>query len=120
MSVLYKVYATILLNRLKSAGAEARLWSRQFGFKSGCSTGDALFIVRKRVEQALAARGGQAFLLSLDWRKAFDSISPEALLHALARFGLPQHMLKVIRAIYSSRSFQVRDAGSTSQPHNQA
>ena len=28
VSVLYKVYAKILLNRLKAAGAEARLWKR--------------------------------------------------------------------------------------------
>ena len=38
VSVLYKVYAKILLNRLKAAGAEARLWSRQFGFRSRRST----------------------------------------------------------------------------------
>ena len=73
VSVLYKLYATVVLNRLKSGGAEARLWDRQFGFRSGRSTEDALFIVRRRVEQALASRGGRSFILALDWRKAFDA-----------------------------------------------
>ena len=52
VSVLCKVYATILLNRLKAGGAEARLWSRQFGFKSASSTENALYMVRRRVGQA--------------------------------------------------------------------
>ena len=97
---------------------EARLWSRQFGFRSKRSTEDALFIVRRRVAQALASRGGRAFILALDWRKAFDSISPERLLHALARFGLNQSMLAAVGEIYASRSFTVVDAGieSTSRP----
>ena len=109
VSVLYKVYATILLNRLKAGGAEARLWSRQFGFRSRRSTEDALFIVRRRIEQALAARGGAASLLALDWRKAFDSIAPERLLCALRRFGVNASMLEAIREIYSERSFVVID-----------
>ena len=81
-SVPYKLYATILLNRLKAAGAEGRLWDRQFGFRSGRSTEDALFIVRTGGEQALASRGRKAFILALDWAKAFDSISLERLLQA--------------------------------------
>ena len=93
VSVLYKVYATILLNRLKAGGAEARLWNRQFGFRSGRSTEDALFIARRRVEQALAAKRGSAFLLALDWRKAFDSIAPDRLIWALERFGVNQPLI---------------------------
>ena len=56
LSILYKVYASILLNRLKVAGAEQRLWSRQFGFRFKRSSEDALFVVRRRIEQARASR----------------------------------------------------------------
>ena len=103
VSVLYKLHAKILLNRLKQAGAEGRLWSSQFGFRSKRSTGDALFIVRRKVEQALAARAGKVFLLALDWKKAFDSISPHRMLHALKRFGLNEPMLTAIQNIYTER-----------------
>jgi hypothetical protein len=112
--VLYKVYAKILLNRLKEAGAEQRVSSRQFGFKSGCSTEDALYIVRRRIEQAWASRGGRTHLLALDWRKAFDSISPSRLMYALKRFGLNESMLSAIAKIYDGRSFHVKDEGVTS------
>ena len=114
VSVLYKVYAKILLNRLKDAGAEPQLWRRQFGFRSGCSTEDALFIVRRRIEQAWASRGGRTFLLALDWRKAFDCIEPSRLMHALKRFGLSDAMLSAIAEIYKDRVFEVRDGGTTS------
>jgi len=55
----------------------------------------------------------------LDRSKAFDSIDPGALLAGLRRFGLPEHVLGVIAAIYSSREFQVRDCGSESTSREQ-
>jgi hypothetical protein len=119
VSVLYKLYATILLNRLKGGGAESRLWNRQFGFRSGRSTEDALFIARRRIEQALAARGGSAFLLALDWRKAFDSIAPDRMLSALKRYGVNDEMLTAIAEIYSSRRFEVVDDGHVSEERPQ-
>ena len=111
VSVLYKVYTTILLNRLKDAGSESRLWSRQFGFKTRSSTEDALFIVRRRIEQALTSRGGRASLLALDWKAAFDCIAPQRLMLALRRFGLNESMIDAVKEIYNDRHFHVRDEG---------
>ena len=118
LSILSKVYAMILLSRLKHAGAEQRLWSRQFGFRSKRSTEDALFIVRRRLEQAWASRAGRTFVLALDWRKAFDCISGQALMLALQRFGISQPMMEAIADIYTDRSFCVSDEGhmSTARP----
>jgi hypothetical protein len=119
VSVLYKLYASILLHRLKAAGAERRLWDRQFGFRSKRSTEDALFIVRRRMEQAIAAKGGRSLVLALDWRKAFDSICPERLSWALQRFGLNESMLAAINDIYTKRTFVVVDSGTESAEHPQ-
>ena len=58
--------------------------------------------------------------LALDWAKVFDSISPEALVQALARFGRSGQILEVIRTIYTDRVFCVRDAGNISQERRQA
>ena len=58
-------------------------------------------------------------MLSLDWEKAFDSISPDGLLYALERFGLPPLFRGLIRAIYSNRTFTVRAFGHTSVSHSQ-
>ncbi len=63
--------------------------------------------------------GAEGHLLALDWRKAFDSIDPAALLNALRRFGLPPHFLRVVDAIYTDRSFVVKDSGHTSEARKQ-
>ena len=47
----YKLLATILLSRLKTGGAESRIWNSQFGFRSGVDTTDALFVMRRLFER---------------------------------------------------------------------
>ena len=110
----------ILLARLKRAGAEKRLRQNQFGFRSGRSTADALFIVRRNMEAAWSRKGGSLMLLALDWRKTFDRILPDALFAALRRFGLPEEIIEVIKNIYASRSFTVTDCGRTSATRRQS
>ena len=53
-------------------------------------------------------------MLALDWRKAFDSINVEALLHTLCRFGLPDKFIDAVKAIYTDRTFIVIDGGISS------
>ncbi|CAE8648405.1 unnamed protein product [Polarella glacialis] len=79
----------------------------------------ALFLARRLLEQVWSRKDGQAIFLALDWAKAFDSVSPVGLLDALRRFGLPEKFLGVIKAIYSDRTFQVKDAGRRSTTHVQ-
>ena len=119
LNVWYKVYAALVHKRLVEAGAEKRLSETQFGFRSGRSTLDAIFVLRRRVDLAGAQRDGKVFVMALDWSKAFDSINPESMLSALRRFGLTEHVLGVIAAIYSSREFRVRDCGQESSSRQQ-
>ena len=119
LAVGYKIFAAILLRRLKDAGAEDRIWPTQFGFRSGCGCADALFIARRKVENAWARKDGNLLLLALDWAKAFDSISPAGLVNAMSRFGIPYHFCSVVRSIYNGRHFMVRDGGATSHQHPQ-
>ena len=51
---------------------------------------------------------------------AFDSIAPSAMNCGLRSFGLPEHVLDVIRSIYTDRCFEVRDCGATSSSRPQA
>ena len=71
------------------------------------------------MELAWARRSTQTSLLALDWARAFDSIDPDGLVVALARFGLPDMMLNMIKNIYSDRRFRVADDGSFSTEHTQ-
>ena len=111
LSIGYKMFAVILLERLRRAGAEKRLWPTQFGFRSKSGTADALFVARRELERANCEKNGKSVFLALDWAKAFDSVSPEALANALLRFGVPQHFVEMIQAIYTERQFIVQDAG---------
>ena len=119
LSLAYKVFASMLLRRLKDGGTDALIWPTQFVFKSGAGTADALFVVRRLLDKTWAAKSEQKLFLALDWAKAFDSISPSSLLKALARFGLPPGYVDMIGAIYSSRKFFVHECGSTSGVHAQ-
>ena len=103
LQIGYKLFALVLLKRLKKAGAESRIWPTQFGFKSKSGTRDALFLARRMIERAWEQQNGKLIYLALDWAKAFDSISPDALVAALKHFGVPEKMLKVIRSKYTNR-----------------
>lgn len=52
----YKMIASILLRRLKAGGAESRIWNTQFGFKSKSGTSDALFLLRRVLDDVWATK----------------------------------------------------------------
>ena len=101
----YKLLAMLLLECLKKAGAEDRLWQSQCGFKSISGTADALFIARRLLDLAWTTRENKLTFLALDWAKAFDSICPEKLEEALYRFGIPPAFIDMISSIYCNREF---------------
>ena len=119
LNAAYKIFAMFLLRRLQRAGVDDHVWPSQFGFRRNRGTEDALHCVRRAVERAWADRGAVLHLLALDWRRAFDSISTDALLNALRRFGLPGYFCDVIRSIYTGRVFEVSECGETSSRHRQ-
>ena len=115
----YKIFSSLLLQRLKDAGAEHRIQESQYGFKSGTGTRDAIFFVRRLLDACATGKNQQLMLLALDWAKAFDSVSPAALAKALSRFGVPNHFVTVVEAIYKDRQFFVSDSFSQSAKHPQ-
>ena len=55
----------------------------------------------------------------LDWAKAFDRIKHDAMIKALARFGIPEPILSLISSIYRTRSFILRDPAGDSSARQQ-
>ena len=119
LAVGYKLFATILLRRLINGGAEARIWLTEFGFRSGRITADAVFVARRLLDHVLYHKDDQQVFLALDWSKAFYSVDPERLCHALIRFGIPQKLCDVIGAVYKDRQLSVRDSRYISSIHRQ-
>ena len=69
MSVGYKIYAAIVLSRLKEAGAEDKMWKTQFGFRSKSGTSEAFIAARRVLEMCLSCKEQQCIYLSLDGAK---------------------------------------------------
>ena len=92
LNAAYKIFAMVILQRLLRAGADEHIGSTQFGFRKKRGTEDALHCVRRAVERAWAERYGCLHMLAVDWSRAFDSISTEALINSVIRLGVFQLM----------------------------
>ena len=53
-------------------------------------------------------------LVLLDWQKAFDKISHEALFSSLERMNFPVKYINIIKEIYKHPTFKVEMEGQTS------
>ena len=60
----YKLFASILLNRLRRAHVGDSLSSMQFGFRQGTSVNNALFMARRCIDKALAKKRWETRCLS--------------------------------------------------------
>ena len=115
LSVSWKIFGSMLRNRLAEAGIDGLLWPSQYGFRTGRSTRDAMFIARRLIETTRAQRFGRVSLLALDWKKAFDSVHLDSLNDALGRFGIPDAYLQLISAYMRNREFYVEEFGVESE-----
>lgn len=79
LNTLYKILAIIIQNRI-SDGLDVHLQATQYGFRKKRGTADALQHVRRMVEKGESTTF-KTLLVLLDWEKAFDEISHEALIH---------------------------------------
>jgi len=118
-AVAYRIYASLIKQRLLDAGLDQRLWTSQYGFRKGRSTEQAIYIARRHIELAIARRSGAVSLLALDWSKAFDSVHVDSLLDALRRFGIPRKIIAVIEGLMRDRRFFVEDCGEQSNLRRQ-
>ena len=105
LNTLYKVYAGILKRRLES-GIDHKLSQLQFGFRTGKSTTQAIYIIRRLQDMAEQDHHHFHFLF-LDWEKAFDRVHIPALLLSLDRLGVPPPLAQAIRSIYQHPTFFV-------------
>ena len=76
-----------------------------------------LFVVRRRQELGRARKIPQKlYMCFIDLQKAYDSVDRELLWIVLARFGVPEKMLTVIRQFHEGMRTRVRtDDGEPSE-----
>ena len=120
LPVGYKILAALIHKRLLDNGVDSHIRASQYGFRPGRSTNEALSVVRRMIDAAHQRRQEGLQLVFLDWAKAFDRIKASALLCALRRFGLPQHFVDMIGAVYRGRSFFIHDHSGDSTTRQQS
>ena len=79
----------------------------QNGFRSNRSTTDMMFVIR-RLQKLARKKRISLYVCFIDLTKAYDSIDRTLLWTVLARFGVPQRMISVIRQFHDGMRTCVR------------
>ena len=114
---MYDIFASLIQKRL-STYFDDKIRPTQFGFRANRSTSQPFHIMGRMLE-AFERNQQSLHLLFLDWSKAFDSVTFEAIDAALRYFGVPPLFHKAIMTLYSDPQFRVRDSGRTSPVRSQ-
>ena len=111
-----KVFLKIVAHRLSGhCETGGILPEEQCGFRPGRSTVDMLFVMR-RLQELGRRRKIPLYMCFIDLQKAYDSVDRELLWKVLARIGVPETMIAVIRQFHDGMRARVRtDDGEYSE-----
>ena len=113
LSVPGKIFARVLLDRIRPHLIQHQR-PEQSGFTPKKSTVDRILALRVLIERRREFR--KSFIGAyVDFRKAFDSVHRETLWGLLRFRGIPEELLRLIRALYSGTESAVRHSGETSE-----
>jgi len=99
LPVLYKLFATILLGRIKDI-LDRFQPLEQAGFRSGFSCADHIHALRLICEKASEC-GETLWFASLDLEKAFDNVLHEHVFGSLCGTGIETEVVDTLQRIYS-------------------
>ena len=101
-SNLGKLFSTVLLKRLLEYRKEhVPDTVHQLGFCEGARTTDHLLTLQTCIEKYTKKRREKLYSCFVDFKKAFDSISREALIYKLCKMGLKGKFLNCLSYMYS-------------------
>jgi hypothetical protein len=100
LSVVGKLYASILNNRISSwLEKKNKLVDEQGGFRAKRSTSEQIFILRETVQGRRRAKKS-TYCCFLDIRKAYDTVCREGLWIRMLEKGIGGKMWRVVRNLY--------------------
>ena len=109
----YKIFTAVLVNRISQA-LDTQLHETQYGFRKKRSTAHAIYLLRRIVD--LGERSGNKIhMVLLDWEKAFDKLTHDALFKAMEKMGVDQKIMRLVKMIYKNPTFRVEVEGETSE-----
>ena len=110
-SSLGKLFSTILLGRLLSfREAHVPNPKNQFGFCAGGQTSDHILTLSTYIQKYVRHRKERLYTCFVDFRKAFDTVSRQALVYKLDKLGIKGRFLSVLilKHMYSNSSVRIK------------
>lgn len=102
VSCMGKLFTSILNKRLMKWDQKYNvITDAQFGFKPGCSTIDAIFVLQTMINKTLKSKK-RLYCCFIDYKKAFDLIDRSILWTKLINQGIDENMLKIIQSLYQN------------------
>lgn len=114
LSVPYKVLSKVIYKRLVPV-VEALVGDYQCGFRASRSTIDQIFTVRQILEKAYEYQI-TIHQIFVDFKKAYDSISREALWQAMREFHIPSKLIRLTQMTMAGSTYQVLSENNLSDP----
>ena len=109
----YKILSKFLAIRLKKS-LESIIHKNQFGFMKGRLISKALRTIDDIIQHEVN-NDTHSMLLSIDYAKAFDTISVEWILSSLALFGFGENFIGWIKTILADRLANIKNGGCLSE-----
>ena len=116
LSIVGKVYARVVLNRLQKL-ADRIYPESQCGFRANRSTIDMIFSIRQ-LQEKCKEQQKPLFMAFIDLTKAFDLVSRDGLFKVLVKIGCPPKLLRITQSFHDDMKGTVQFDGSTSGAFN--
>lgn len=114
INIIAKIYSQILLNRLnKWTSTNEKLTKHQFGFQTGKSISDCIFILKSIISKTLSEKE-KLYCIFIDYQQFFDRINHSYLWHKLLSEKVSQNFVNALKAMYSCVKSCVRYQSSLS------
>lgn len=113
LSIAGKIMARVILNRIEKYICTRILPETQCGFRSNRSTIDMIFSLRQ-VQEKCVEQNMELYAVFIDFSKAFDTVSREALWSVLKRFGCTDKVVNLVRELHDGMQAKVIQGKDTS------
>ena len=96
----------MIVDRLKRK-LEFEQPEEQVAYRKGRGTRDMLVWLQVLMEKIIAI-DGKVFIMSIDYSKAFDSVSQCKLFEAFLDMGFPKHLVALLKSLYFNQRANIR------------
>ena len=111
MSHTMKLWEKVIERRLR---LETQITENQFGFMSGRSTIEAIYLIRRLMERYQKSHK-DLYMVFIDLEKAYDRVPREVLWKALEKKGVRVAYIRAIKDMYEGAATYVRTQGGATE-----